>query len=346
MRLRARGGAGADDRTRRRGSGLVERMKKARNKTAYTLRYRFLEVLVQRRSSDLKYLFEMNYPLKTVPGRLISIKGNVEVARRGVRVQCKSCYRPISRSLRSEFGWISSCSLVDPFITPAEHSRSAVIFDLIYSRPRCERQLPRAPASGCRRAPAPYILTCRCSISAIARILLPRHSNGCEPRWGGRSRWTDPALFRFALIRISEDQTLWFQKTHHLIIDSFGRHLLHARTAARYRALRFGEPLAPLDAATPEEILDRERRYAASSAYEVDRAYWLERLAHWPGPLLDVNRENTERNKSGRAARIAFTLKRADFDRLETAARNLGSSVVPRDHCPDLRCLLASVRSL
>ena len=137
----------------------------------------------------------------------------------------------------------------------------------------------------------------------------------------------DPALFRFSLIRISDDQTLWFQKTHHLIIDSFGRHLVHARTAARYRALRFGEPLATLNAATPEEIVDGERRYAASSAYEVDRAHWLERLAHWPGPLLDVNRENTECNKSGRAARIAFTLKRGDFDRLETAARNLGSSV-------------------
>ena len=37
----------------------------------------------------------------------------------------------------------------------------------------------------------------------------------------------DPALFRFALIRISDDQTLWFQKFHHVIIDSIGRQLLH-----------------------------------------------------------------------------------------------------------------------
>ena len=137
----------------------------------------------------------------------------------------------------------------------------------------------------------------------------------------------EPALYRFALLRIGADQTLWFLKTHHLIMDSVGRHHLHLRTAARYRTLRFGEPLAALEAATAEEILDRERRYAASPDYEVDRAYWSERLAHWPGPLLDVNRENTERSKSGRAARIAFTLKRADFARLETAARKLDSSV-------------------
>jgi enterobactin synthetase component F len=138
----------------------------------------------------------------------------------------------------------------------------------------------------------------------------------------------EPILFRFALLRISGDQTLWFMKTHHVVMDSVGRHNLHRRTAARYRALRFGEPLPPLEAATAEEILDRERRYIASRDYEVDRAYWSERLAHWPGPLLDVNRENSERSKSGRAARIAFTLKRADFARLESAARKAGSSVV------------------
>ena len=136
----------------------------------------------------------------------------------------------------------------------------------------------------------------------------------------------DPVLFRFALIRISEDQTLWFQKNHHLIIDSVGRRLLHARTAARYRALRFGEPLAALNPATPEEILDRERRYTNSKDYDADRDYWLARLAQWPGPLLETNRENTERGKSGRSARISFSLKRADFARLETAARALGSS--------------------
>jgi amino acid adenylation domain-containing protein len=138
----------------------------------------------------------------------------------------------------------------------------------------------------------------------------------------------EPILFRFALLRINEVQTLWFMKTHHIIMDSVGRHNLHRRTTARYRALRFGEPLPALEPATADEILDRERRYAASRDYEVDRAYWSERLAHWPGPLLDVNRENTERGKSGRAARIAFTLKRSDFARLEIAAHKLGPSVV------------------
>ncbi len=154
----------------------------------------------------------------------------------------------------------------------------------------------------------------------------------------------DPALFRFALIRISDDQTLWFQKFHHAVIDSFGRQLLQSRTAARYRALRFGEPLAPLDAATPEEILDREGRYTSSKEYEADHAYWLERLAHWPGPLLEVNRENTERSRSGRPARISFKLTRPDFTRTRDSLPQFRIVHLSYDDRAHLRCLLATVR--
>lgn len=136
----------------------------------------------------------------------------------------------------------------------------------------------------------------------------------------------DPALFRFALIRIGEDQTLWFQKYHHIIIDATGRRLLSARTARRYRALRFGEPLPAMDAATPEELLDVERRYSDSSRHEADRSYWLQQFAQWPGPLHEANRQNTERIKSGRHARTIFSLKRADFNRLDQAASRTGSS--------------------
>ena len=90
--------------------------------------------------------------------------------------------------------------------------------------------------------------------------------------------------------------------------------------------MRFGEPLAALDAATPKELLDAERRYAASKDYEIDRRYWLELFADWPGPLVEINRQATERAKSGWSARIEFKLKRADFARLEAAARAMGSS--------------------
>jgi enterobactin synthetase component F len=134
------------------------------------------------------------------------------------------------------------------------------------------------------------------------------------------------ALFEFALIRTSEEHTLWFQKFHHIIMDATSRQHLTARTARHYRALRFGEPLPAHDAAKPEELLDAERRYFKSANYAADRAYWLEQFVQWPGPLLDANRQNTERARSGRPARSAFRLKRDDFVRLEKVSRQLGST--------------------
>jgi amino acid adenylation domain-containing protein len=136
----------------------------------------------------------------------------------------------------------------------------------------------------------------------------------------------DAALFRFALIRVGEEHTLWFQKFHHIIMDATGRQLLSERTARRYRGLRFGEPLPALNTATPKELLDAERHYADSSVHEADRHYWLQQLNQWPPSLLEVDRQSTERARSGCHARTTFTIKRADFTRLETTARELGSS--------------------
>lgn len=136
----------------------------------------------------------------------------------------------------------------------------------------------------------------------------------------------DPVLFRFALLRITSTHTLWFQKYHHIIMDATARRLVSARTAAHYRSLRFGKSVSELNAYAPEELLEAEQRYSASPDHEIDRVHWLKRFADWPGPLLEINRQNTERAKSGCHARIAFLWKRADFGRLEKAAGSSGSS--------------------
>jgi hypothetical protein len=82
----------------------------------------------------------------------------------------------------------------------------------------------------------------------------------------------DPALFRFALIQVGVDKSLWFQKYHHIIIDATGRQLLSRRTASRYRAMRFGEPPPSIDAVSPDELVAEERRYLSSNAHEADRS--------------------------------------------------------------------------
>jgi amino acid adenylation domain-containing protein len=136
----------------------------------------------------------------------------------------------------------------------------------------------------------------------------------------------EDALYRFALLRIADDLTIWFQKYHHIIIDATGRWLLSARTATRYRALRLGQTAPELQAATLSDVMNEERHYEQSEDHARDRHYWLTRFAHLPEPLLPTDRESSERPRSGRHARITFTLPRSDFARLEHAAQTMGSA--------------------
>src|SRR5207237_4627277 len=75
-----------------------------------------------------------------------------------------------------------------------------------------------------------------------------------------------------------------------------------------------------------KEDFDATLRYKGATGHKADRRYWRKRSAHSPEPILDIDRRNTERGRSGCHARIRFKLKRADFIRLELAARTLGST--------------------
>lgn len=136
----------------------------------------------------------------------------------------------------------------------------------------------------------------------------------------------EEALYRFALLRIADDLTIWFQKYHHIIIDATGRWLLSARTATRYRALRLGQTAPELQAATLGDVMNEELHYDQSADHARDRHYWLTRFAHLPESLLPADREGSERHRSGRHARTTFTLPRSDFARLEHAAKTMGSA--------------------
>uniref|UniRef100_UPI00210E8C6A non-ribosomal peptide synthetase n=1 Tax=Streptomyces sp. ODS05-4 TaxID=2944939 RepID=UPI00210E8C6A len=100
-------------------------------------------------------------------------------------------------------------------------------------------------------------------------------------------RPSDPAaepLFAFALHRVGERRTLWYQRVHHIALDAYGFSLLSRRTAEVYTALARGEepaasPFGPLAA-----VVEEERAYAASERCAEDRAYWLQRLADRPEP--------------------------------------------------------------
>ncbi|WP_431272444.1 condensation domain-containing protein [Dankookia sp. P2] len=136
----------------------------------------------------------------------------------------------------------------------------------------------------------------------------------------------DPALYRFALLRVADDRIIWFQAYHHIIMDAVGMARLTARAAARYRAMRFGIPLPELRAATPGDLAAAEAAYAATPAYAKDRGYWLERLNPLPPPLVEKDRHSSARGRSGIAELRDIILPRPAMDRFTAQAKALGAT--------------------
>ena len=133
--------------------------------------------------------------------------------------------------------------------------------------------------------------------------------------------WTQFPLFRFVLLKLSNERFLWLQKHHHLIVDATGGQLLTKRVADAYEALLAGREPPPSNAARFCAIVDAERDYGNSVRFKDDGAYWLERFADLPTPVIEGDRLNSERSRSGRPARIDFHIEKTVWDSLERLAK-------------------------
>jgi enterobactin synthetase component F len=141
--------------------------------------------------------------------------------------------------------------------------------------------------------------------------------------------WDAYPLFRFALLRLGPARNIWFQAFHHLVTDAAGREILTARVAALYTALRHGTQPQPHHATPYAEARRAEGIAFATARARAAAAYWRERLANLPAPLLDADRQSSDRSVSGRPARSRTLLDAATFDSLRAVARDLGTTAFP-----------------
>ncbi len=86
------------------------------------------------------------------------------------------------------------------------------------------------------------------------------------------------------LIRIAEDRHLWYGRAHHLVIDGYGAFNLITRIAEHYNAILENRPPTRLVAAKLRDIIEAEQAYRASSRFETDKSYWLDKVADLPTP--------------------------------------------------------------
>ncbi|MFF9977469.1 non-ribosomal peptide synthetase [Streptomyces erythrochromogenes] len=92
----------------------------------------------------------------------------------------------------------------------------------------------------------------------------------------------DPAagdVQRQAVLRLAPERHLWFWQLHHIVCDGVGSQLLVHRAAEIYGALSAGRTPPATPFGRLASLVEEDRRYRASAAFQVDRLYWLGEFA-------------------------------------------------------------------
>lgn len=126
-------------------------------------------------------------------------------------------------------------------------------------------------------------------------------------------------LFRYVILRVSEQHMWLVQLYHHLVIDGYSAARLSRRIAALYRAGLTGEA-APATGYRPlRELVEEDLEYRSSEQRETDERYWVDAMT----PLPPVGgREGGAKHSGGRTVHVRQTLTPQDGDRL----KELGSA--------------------
>ena len=130
---------------------------------------------------------------------------------------------------------------------------------------------------------------------------------------------TQGPLFAQVLFQAGPERFFWYQRIHHVAMDGYGFSLLTRRVAELYTAhgsgrapgMGFG-PLWP--------VLREDAAYRASAQWELDRAFWLQRLADRPTPASLA----PSAPLSSGFVRQTHLLDKAATERLQDAGRRAG----------------------
>ncbi|WP_083914060.1 non-ribosomal peptide synthetase [Nocardia concava] len=88
-----------------------------------------------------------------------------------------------------------------------------------------------------------------------------------------------PPLFEHHLLDAGEAGTLWFIRSHHLVLDGASAAALIRRVADVYTALLDGHPVDDTVFDRVADLVAEDERYRTSTRYAADREFWARRLA-------------------------------------------------------------------
>ncbi|WP_430332880.1 amino acid adenylation domain-containing protein [Rhodococcus sp. ACT016] len=93
------------------------------------------------------------------------------------------------------------------------------------------------------------------------------------------------------ILRVGDAQYLWYSRAHHVALDGYAAMTVVNRIAALYSAAASGREPEPSRAADLRTLYELDCRYRASSRFDADRAYWIERFQGLAAPVSLADRD-------------------------------------------------------
>nr|WP_169796682.1 condensation domain-containing protein [Chondromyces crocatus] len=133
-------------------------------------------------------------------------------------------------------------------------------------------------------------------------------------------------LFQFELVRVAEDRHYWLTRVHPLVADGYAMSLVTQRAAATYNALLSGQPIDEAIRHSYADFIAHDQAYMASEQFQRDEAYWREKLATIPEPLLPSRSFGRSAGQPSRRWRSDLILDRARFVEMQVFAAEQGTT--------------------
>ncbi len=128
------------------------------------------------------------------------------------------------------------------------------------------------------------------------------------------------------LLRVADDRTLWYQRSHHIVVDGYAALVLVQRIVDRYNTIRRGEEPVARPVVGMAGIIEYEQSYQNSTRRTTDREHWLSRVQDLPERVTLARTTNNAALSFDNVV-ASKALDPALQARLEAVAKECGSSV-------------------
>ena len=127
-------------------------------------------------------------------------------------------------------------------------------------------------------------------------------------------------LFRYDLVKTSEQCYYWLMRYHHIIVDGYSIALFHRSLATIYSQLVQGQQ-PDLEAHSYTHYISDDRAYVESDKFEAQHRYWLDKYPTAPDPLLSPRYRAHITNNLAASGCEALYLPRDFYQQLEGLAK-------------------------